>query len=418
MDDFNIPDFCFFFPYLEDSGVPVLFYRLANTIAKTYPNVHVSVIDYQNGAMARHLLELPNLKLYVFNDGVAIVPPENAILVTQSIVPYYWPKELQPSNKTRLFYWNLHPQNFVPSLIPFANLRDVTINHFFIHKFFSYFFPGVINQIRQYVLLLLNHKALSFMDDTNLNTTKRYLFLKNFPVQYLPVPGASEITERKRINRQDNNSFNFCWIGRLCDFKVYILVYTAGKLSELARQMNVQITYYVIGDGPLKLYVEEQLTENSNFKVEILGAMPHEKLDKFLLEKIDVVTAMGTSALEGAKLGIPTIVLDASYQPIKGDYCFRFLYQTQNYDLAHFITKKDYKPKNKSLEKIFTSIISNYDREAERSYQYYLSNHSIEEVIKKFIFQTNSSTLEFGMIDKRLFEETRLLKLLNRIRNI
>ena len=46
---------CFFFPYYEDSGVPVLFYRLANTIAVTMPNAEISVIDYENGSLALKL---------------------------------------------------------------------------------------------------------------------------------------------------------------------------------------------------------------------------------------------------------------------------------------------------------------------------------------------------------------------------
>jgi len=118
---------CFYFPYLEDSGVPVLFSRMANSIANTYPAIDVSVIDYMNGAVGRNLKVLSNLKLIVFIEGIPVSPPENSILIMQSLLPYYWPKELILHAKTRLFFWNLHPKNFIPSLLPLPGLRDMPV---------------------------------------------------------------------------------------------------------------------------------------------------------------------------------------------------------------------------------------------------------------------------------------------------
>ena len=34
----------------------------------------------------------------------------------------------------------------------------------------------------------------------------------------------------------------------------------------------------------------------------------------FLIKNVDLVMAMGTSALDGANLSIPTVLLDASYK--------------------------------------------------------------------------------------------------------
>lgn len=411
----NIPDFCFFFPYYDDSGVPVLFHRLANTIAASYPNAQISVIDYENGAMARHLQHLPNLKLLIFQDGQKIIPPANAILITQSLVPYHWPEELVPDKNTLLFFWNLHPQNFVPALIPFKNLRDTTINNFSVHLFLSFFFRGTIKQIKNYVSLLLSKKALSFMDQTNLDTTGKYLFYNKINAQYLPVPVSTAGNLRKQSSTA--NISNYCWIGRLCDFKVNILIYTANKLASVAQNLNYNITYHIVGDGPLSDYVKNNIAENQFFKVRYHGAISHSEIDEFLLEKIDVVTAMGTSVLEGAKLGIPSILLHPSYRPIKGDYQFRLLYQTANYDLGHFISKSDYKKHNNSLKEIVLSIKNNYNIEADKCYKYFIENHSIDMVAGKFILQASNSTLRFGMIDKRLFEKPPILKLLNKIRS-
>jgi hypothetical protein len=402
---------CFYFPFEEDSGVPVLFARMANELAIDNPDINFYFIDYENGAIARNTLKVENIILIPFKDGVDVSPPENVILVMQSFVPYHWPKELKPLPGTKIFFWNLHPKNFIPSLLPIAFLRDLTYNNFAVYKSLSWFFPGTINKISGFVKLLLEHKSLCFMDETNYESTKKFLFLNDFVKEYLPVPVSGSNTGKRKINRQDYLlHVNYCWVGRICDFKAYILVYTANKLSKIAKENAIHINYFIVGDGPFTAYVKENVLENSHFKVIYKGGMPHAGLDEFLLSEIDVVTAMGTSALEGAKLGIPTILLDFSYEKITGDYIFRSLYEIKNYDLGHSIGKKDMSEGNKSLENIVLTILENYKEEADKAFNYYLNNHTSKAVGVKFIELSNNSNLNFGAIDAKLLEKPKILE--------
>ena len=130
---------CFYFPYFEDSGVPVLFYRMINSIAQANTDFEVSAIDYKNGAIARNLLLLDNIKLIEFRKGIKLSPPEGSVLIMQTFVPYYWPKELDLSANQKIFFWNLHPQNLIPSLIPIPLLRELPMNNFAVYKFMSFF---------------------------------------------------------------------------------------------------------------------------------------------------------------------------------------------------------------------------------------------------------------------------------------
>ena len=43
---------------------------------------------------------------------------------------------------------------------------------------------------------------------------------------------------------------------------------------------------------------------------------------------------MGTSAIEGARLGIPTILLDYSYKSINGFYKYEFIYEKEGFSLG------------------------------------------------------------------------------------
>ncbi len=410
---------CFFFPYKEDSGVPVLFYRLANKIAATHPQTPIYIVDYKDGAMDRHLQKYSNLKLIEFQDGQTVQLPQNTTLVMQSFVPYYWPKELQPDNNTKLFFWNLHFRNFVPSLLPFPGLRTLPTSCWPIYRFLSLLQPGLFNKLRKYVNLLIANHAIAFMDSTNYQSVIKYIFLKKQPkIDFLPVPvsPAKESIGVKKLAESD--IIRFCWVGRLCDFKSYILIYTINQLAKIAPYFSKKIIYYIVGDGPLKEYIQRHISPGPNINVVFCGSIAHDKLDDFLSENVDILTAMGTSALEGAKLKLPTILLDASYIKIRRDYQYRLLYNTKDFDLAHEITSLDFAPNNHSLKDIINRIINDYESESTRTYQYYLNNHTIESVSEKFLYYVSSTRLTYGMIGKSLLKQSLFLRVYNKLRGL
>lgn len=408
----------FYFPYHEDSGVPILFSRLANFLAKNNPHINISVIDYLEGVMSRNIEDLDNICIIPFNDDQNVVFSENSILILQSDVPYYWPKNLIPLDDTILFFWNLHPRNFVPSLLPFPFLRELPYNHFKLYTIlYRLFYFKLINRLKNFIELLNENNALVYMDVTNYNFTAKHLFLEKKKVIFLQVPVNSSHDKRKIID-EFSKDLNFCWIGRLCDFKSYILVYTINKLSEIALSKKTVFNFFIIGDGPFKNYIQQEIKANEYFNVKFIGSLPNSKIDGFLLQNVDILTGMGTSALEGAKLGIPTILLDFSYRKINKDYIFRWLYNTEGFDLGHQIGEDDFQKDNNSLHLIVESIMKNYNEEANKSFLYFKDFHSINKVANKFLTQVNRSKLRFGMINKLHFEKPSLLKMYNKIRKI
>jgi hypothetical protein len=411
--------YCFYFPYHEDSGVPVLFFRLANVLALKYPEIQVYVIDYENGAMARHLIKAPNITLCIFEDGKDMVPPEDAVLVMQSDVPYYWPKELKPGAHTKLFFWNLHPRNFIPSLLPFPFIRELPYNSFALYKLLVKFYPGTMARIINYVKLLLDNNALYFMDQTNSDYTNKFLFLNYKTPNYLPVPITSPQTEQaissKKINKKE---LNFAWLGRICDFKIHILIYTCNKVAVIAEQLQVKIKFYIIGDGPFMDYAKQHIIETSFLSVVYCGAIPHSKLADFFLNKVDVVASMGTAALESAVLKIPTILLDFSYKKIDINYKFRWLYDTVNFDLGHEISAQDHDATDESLKSMLIEFIDNYEFISNRTFEYCNNNHMIENIVDRFIDFSSHTKLKFNMLDNHYFKKPLLLKLYNKMRSL
>jgi hypothetical protein len=411
---------CFYFPYLEDSGVPVLFYRMINSIAEANPNSELYAIDYENGAIARHILSLPNIKLIIFNKKVKVSPPKGSILIMQTFVPYYWPEELELAPDQKLFFWNLHAQNLIPSLLPISFLREWPMNNFAVYKFLSFFYNKLFHNLRAYIHLLLETDSLYFMDKPNLDYTAKYLFINIDEKQFLPVPAVStEIKLRTNSNLLNENTVHIGWVGRLCDFKSHILIYTVNKLVEISDRFdNKSFIYHIVGDGPYLDYVKKSIKSNSRVSVIFHGSISHDKLDDFINNNFDIMTAMGTSALEGAKLHKPTVVLDCSFEKIKKDYLFRELCDTKGFDLGHLISKEDYALGNDSLFDILSSFISDYSLYSNKSEEYFKLNHSIENVRNLLIEKAVNSKLVFSMIDSSIIEKSFLLKLYNRIRKL
>ena len=202
-------------------------------------------------------------------------------------------------------------------------------------------------------------------------------------------------------------------------FKSYILVYTINKLSEIApRFENKKFVYHIVGDGPYLDYIKKNIKQSASVSVVFHGSLPHHELDNFISTHFDIMTAMGTSALEGAKLAKPTILLDFTFKKIKKDYRFRNLYETEGFDLAHLISDSDYKKNNDSLFSILSEIILEYPFQSQKALQYFNEHHNIENVQSLFIEKVVSSKLIFSMIDPEIIRKSKLLTLYNKLRKL
>jgi hypothetical protein len=397
---------CFYFPYKEVSGVPVLFFRLANELAVLNKLIHIYVIDYYDGAIARNLIINKNITLLQFKDGKTISPPEDAILVMQSILPYSIRPELKILPNTKLVFWNLHPDCLIPNLIPLPYLRNLQNSSF---KFYclmaNTLYPKMIKNTREFVELAVAKKALWFMDQSNLDKTLKYLFTNFSDIDFVQVPvNESQFIKINALPRK--GYLNFTWIGRLCDFKSYILIHTINKLSIIASEKKIKINYSIIGDGPFRKKIKNSVINNEWFTLEMIGSLKPEFINNYLLENTDVLTGMGTSALEGAKLGIPTILLDISYFPIKGDYKYRWLHESKNYDLAHDISQNDLEDGNLNLEQMLDDLMNNYHTLTLNSLNYFLKNHEMKTVLEKFLFKIKQSEMTFSDINPAIVNKS------------
>ncbi len=399
----------FFFPYYDVSGVPVLFLNLAEFIVSNY-NYDIYIVDYKNGYMSINRKKNSKVKLIEFENG-KLTRISDTILVMQAILPYAMRPELIISKNTKVFFWNLYPDIFFPFVFPFNFIPKFVKDNIKLYQLIlKLFYSKTIKKIRKFVIEMNDTKSLIFMDSSNLDRTNKILELKLNPNIFLPIlcKSTSSVVNKSVVNKK---YLNISWVGRVCNFKVYILKYTIEKLADIAEKQKKHIVFHMIGNGDKKYLIDNIQLDSKYFTLKIVGVIPKNQLDQYLINNIDINAAMGTSALESAKLSIPTIVLDISYKEIKGDYIFRWLHNTTNFDVGHNISKLDFENNNKSLEK----MLKHFDQERKilenKTYQYFQNNHTVESVSNTLIQFLELYSTKFGNIDDFYFKKSLIRKL-------
>jgi len=187
------------------------------------------------------------------------------------------------------------------------------------------------------------------------------------------------------------DNLNCIWIGRIADFKVHILLYTIKRLEKYTIDKDINCTFTIVGDGEYLEYLKDKL-KDIHINIVYINYMEEKDISE-LLKDIDVSFCMGTSALDTAKYGVPTVLLDFTYEEIVQDYKFDWLFNTQNYTLANNITDKYYKKDNQTLEIMMDDIFKDYAKLSNMSFKYILENYDIKQNTKNFINLINNATL-------------------------
>ena len=83
-----------------------------------------------------------------------------------------------------------------------------------------------------------------------------------------------------------------------------------------------------------------------NISIELIDYISPGEIENFLLlNEIDILMAMGTSALEGARLGIPTILLDIAYNEVRDGYNYQWINERDGFTLGDVINQNHYSDK-------------------------------------------------------------------------
>jgi len=216
------------------------------------------------------------------------------------------------------------------------------------------------------------------------------LYKLDIKIPFLPIPVKVEKVDNTcQTKDKNNNKFRCVWVGRISCEKVYSLK----KVLEDINSLNeIEVEFDIIGTGDYEFIIREFIAK-PHLKINFLGTIT--KNLNNILKRYDVCFAMGTSALESAKLGIPTVLVDPSYKELPKYYKYRWLFETKNFVLGYMLPTDKINDNKLSMQEIFYILSKDSLRRtvAKNCYEYVIKHHSLENVSKNLIDFVSKSTL-------------------------
>ena len=374
----------FYFPWEEYSGGPIYLASLANEMARDN-KYEIYYTDYQNG-LSNKMLSPTVKKLTVSREDFSIKMDNDIITI---ITPIYWANQLP----------KLHPK----SKILFVNWHNCCIP--VLKKEYSN------KYIDNFLKIVGETNSVFFCDYAHwqAQNTKNIVFKQN----YVPIIAPIKKQRLVKKNIVSEKEINIGVLGRICLDKIFSIINLLDNLSKL--ETNLSKNLYIIGDGKYKNKID--ISKYPDINIIFCGKVINKDLDKILLDKIDILFAMGTSILESAALGIPSVIMPHNIKSISCD-SYAYLHNSKDYLLGWYDTQiNDIDVKFQTLESIINDIY--YDRLKEKignlDFIYCTKNHHVNNSainLKKFIASTYLQYTELNHFNINLYKRIFVFKFL------
>ena len=387
------PRLFFCFPYRGVGGISLLFLRVGTYLAERL-GMDVTLIDYADGFMARHLRS-GRVKLLTYTDDGATPVPADAVLVLQAMNPWSIFPGLDVSPATRLVFWHCLPFNLVPAM---PGLRDISYRTpALLQASLSTVLAGRRRLNRRLVETMHAKQALFFMDEENAEGVRRFLGAAVDEPIYLPIPIESPEEGAPQPGQSAADApLRMVWVGRIADFKHHILSRALLDLDRFSARTGRAVAMTIVGSGPFLAQVQDQASQLETFVPTYIESVAPDQLDTFLKAEADIVAAMGTAALDAARLGIPTILLDPSYGPVSAAYRYRWLFEERGFTLGRILFDAASYPAGRSLAELLDAFDRERPRLSQLSVDYVVTNHAMPTVAAKLVSLVERATYKWG----------------------
>jgi len=377
----------FVYPSRVVGGAQTLFYRLIKELVRNH--ITVGLIDYKDGwlreSLANENIEINFYPYLIEKNKEVLLHNEKSIVIMPSSFMNCVDRFISLESNASLFFWNIHPYNLHP-LLPFV--KGPLLKDGFLSKLIK---NTVLKNAYFFAAELLNaaekKEAICYMDSENYDASK--LISDRVKRRYLPIP--IEDGELQSGNKVDET---YGWVGRLDNsFKIFSLERVLLDLDNAIKETG---HFFIIGDGPGREYIKNVVSKLSKVEVFFLGSISPSNLPS-ILSSWKIGFAMGTSALEIARNGTATVLLDFSYKKIPSTYKYNWLYSSKGFILGKDVDRMDgsdgmtmHEILNKDLQKIEHYCL-----------EYVNDNHSLNEVtdlLLNYIERSDFSIHECGSI--------------------
>jgi len=355
----------FSFPVKDDvmGGAKKIIIDLIAWYSQSNLKIDVRLYDYKDGLIKRKLdelgvnnydyVEIDYDSKYINNKG-----DEVFVLMHANFVVF---SGLLKNKNVKLLLWDLY--------YPYWN------NFYKIKNIISIKFIK-----RKYVELLYENNSVVFMEEKGLRTFERMVGNKycGDSIIYVPVNGCDKSWG---IKRGVDNVLTIGYMGRAVYWKVTPIVKVASDLSKSRNKYNL-----IIFTDQKELY-DRYMPDSPNLKIVYKLGCFGKELKEYIINNIDIGVAMGLSAIEFAKYGIPTILADPSYEPIRSKKYCKWIYEAELGNLGSEMSNSQEKDSvcSKDINRLINDYYENPEYYGDKSYDYVVNNYSIEKSAKKLM---------------------------------
>lgn len=242
---------------------------------------------------------------------------------------------------------------------------------------------------RKLIRQLQTNRSLWFMDDTGMFNLANDFDLQIEKPVFVPIP---VIVPRGNsyMNRKSHSAeaLQLTYIGRSVDWKMKPLKKILSDIVEVKSLKEILFTVVVDDARAMKEMIElDRFGGVSNFTLKIMENLNPSDINEFLMQYSDLHFAMGTAALDAAKLGIPTIVMDYSPKELPGDYTYSWLFEVKDFSLGKNLLKRSALP-GLSMKELLDKVNSDplfIPQVSSLSHDYVLKAHDVKNIVNEII---------------------------------
>lgn len=294
-------------PGHQGGGANLLLSRCAARLHLRH-GMELSLVDFSDGAaaLAWSAAGIP-FKLTPYSTGAQIEIRPGEVTLISLLGAKTFPYNIRGDFTGRLVAWCTAPQDpfkFLPPAYFFNNSSWATKK-----AFARNFFPAHRRRITDFLMSGARRGGVVFMD-AHCHEVNEDLFGPGIPEVLIPI--STDIpTIGPRLRAAGTGKAY--WVGRITDFKTESFI---AMTKALLRPGSPIKEVVVIGDGA---DLAEAKVRLSGLAVTWLGYVEPKKLDAELFARADLVYGHATALLEAAKIGIPSLLVDGTYERIAED---------------------------------------------------------------------------------------------------
>ena len=361
---------CFYLEYKELTGG---YTNLILTLLKElhYRNTPVLLFNYKNGLIDRELkkqnihIEIIDLEEINWSEINQIIFPSDVLVITSFLEIF---KNFFKVNPITVYY-------DINMLLPQISSYKYGLKFYFLGK--------------KLIDNLLIQKSLIFMDYTGVEGINR-VFRKNVETPiYLPIPVhvPSENFFLKKNTQVSDGVLNLTYVGRSVIWKMKPLKKIIEDCVDISNKVSIHISIVVDSIDEFKKFIDlDYYQAKCKLSFSLFENLLPTELDEFIKSKSDVHFAMGTAALDAAKLGIPTVLMDFSYKNFPADYSYRWINESTGFGIGKLI-EENVVAKGVPMEVLINSVKKNNGLiiHSTNCYNHVNNYHSVKNIVPKLI---------------------------------